>query len=181
MHTGCKNGGQNHHGLQGVKPQSSLLLCSCTVEFLLVCAFYSLDPSKNVCMFFACWGCFWHVYILFCPDNQPSATMVHQLVNNPQKRKKLRSHFSHFTTSTLQASFCLDQYHAACIRPPTLARLQTSLFPYHATQSLQSVSSVWPFNLSTKAPKPHLCQNKEARSITTQCGRSSPGMGRTQK
>lgn len=86
-----------------------------------------------------------------------------------------------FTASTLRASFLLDQYHAACIHPPTLLCLQTRLFPYHATWSLQSVSSVWPLNLNTKAPKHHLFQNKDDRSITTQCARSSPGMGRTQK
>lgn len=87
----------------------------------------------------------------------------------------------HFTASTLHAWFLLDQYHAACIHPPTLLCLQTRLFPYHATWSLQSVRSVWPLNLNTKAPKHHLFQNKDDRSITTQCARSSPGMGRTQK
>lgn len=100
-------------------------------------------------------------------------------------------HISVISLHQLCVSFCLDQYRAACIRPPTLSQLQTRLFPYHATRSLQSVSSLWPFNPSTKAPKPHLCQNKEARSITTQCGRAlrawgepknrHPGLSKTSK
>lgn len=60
--------------------------CCCAVEFVLQCV--SLDISMNVCMSVKklfCLSNLWLIHVLLSTNNHPSATILHQLVNNSQK------------------------------------------------------------------------------------------------
>jgi len=72
--------------------------------------------------------------------------------------------------------FLLDQHHAACIQPhPRLLAsfvFQHSLFPARPqSRPANQEAPRRPLDPSAKAPGPHPCQNKEARSIVARRGR----------
>lgn len=85
VHPGCEAGGQNHDGLQGALPETSLLPCSvalcwgCVTTCVLL--WIPVRMPAWFLFFFACRRHFWQMFTLFSAHHQPSTAMFHQLVN----------------------------------------------------------------------------------------------------